>query len=250
MTYSNETPTDSPDPYAAAPHESMPLQSMRVAMAAYLAQLPMLARGSWSHIAKARTMLRTLFKAEREAFAAWVLSVLRGNAAWQERVIDDLGGHQALRRWERRQRLSSAPESHTAPEPKAYSQPLQSTAAQTPRAKRRGTSRTTDRLGLFRLASISSGRVAMRSGSARGRRTGGHRPAWNFDIKPIAITPGDLRGGRARSSESAESRNPEKLWLDICQQVALWDNQITAAMTEVLCSSEPSKSGANAKAPP
>ena len=250
MTYSHETPTHIADPIAApSAVRAAAIETLRAAMVLYITRLPGLARQNWRHIAKARTMLRKLFKAERESFAAWALATLRRNAYWQDRVLGDLGGHHALRRWERRQRLSQVP--------KRPSVKVKRTRTPPARAKiRRASGCKTDRFGMFRLAVISTHKTAQKS-----RRTGyrycGHRPSWNFDIKPIGITPDDLRGdsrdnlggGASIHQDPTAGTNPETLWLDICQQIVMWECEICGVETQVLCGEGPS-SPKNAEAPP
>ncbi len=181
-------------------------------------------RGAWRAAQALRRQLRQIYKTEKTNFELWLRRKLRVDASWRQRVLKDLGGHAALRRWYRRA-ANAAAGIHTPKNPR------QTSRSRSNRSPASGTKPAN--LGLYRLASIKSGTPTAHSRRYAGSSSSRYTPLYPT-LKPIEITPDDLRSGGGAAGCGSASIDPDTLWLSMITHIITLTTDVSGLEADIL----------------
>lgn len=196
MTYLPDTsPQNSSTPHPVLPGlpcgpDTVDTSGLRAIIPALIARIATMVcpdgveRGALSRLWEARRLFATLFRAEQYNLGKWLNHAMQADPDWQTQVREDLGGEEALARWEARLEQSQI-------------EPADSPAAKPARGPARANTVSkgvrTDRHNLFRLAPIMTGKPKTAHRGAPLFTPG--RNAWISISRPapIPLTPDQLR---------------------------------------------------------
>lgn len=186
------------------------------------------ARGTLSRIWEMRKILQKIYRAETRNYRLWMTRALRANPVWQAQVRSDLGGDEALARWERRQEQAQTPKPKVKPR-----KPAAQDARTRPRKLRR---LIADRGGLFRLAPVSRAKTET-SRPAQIHTYVPRQVGSNLKpIGPVPLTPDDLRPQSATNTAAQGQNSPapnrmqlSQTWRRLHARLFEWNVQIMLA---------------------
>ena len=188
-------------------------------------------RGGWKILRGLRKQLQALYRTERSNFELWLRHHLRRNRYWRARVLKDLGGERALRRWERRR----ARQSDVTLRPNhanTQSRPAQpSSIARATTSTRTGVK--TDNQGLFRLAIIKTRKAGSQIRSSASYSSGSRSAPLFPELRPIGLTPDDLREYSPAEGEGAENAAMDVAPYDLWSQIMATLMEVHAHLIDV-----------------